>query len=115
MVGVACLALAVTGCTDNSRAAEAGHAPRASTAPKPTSSPALTPAQAHEALARYSKTNNLARLSQDRALLDSVEGGPRYAMSLADIKEDEALPEAAVSRTDRGRTTSRPPTCTSRG
>ncbi|MEU2466761.1 hypothetical protein ABZ580_21400 [Streptomyces sp. NPDC012486] len=94
MVGVACLALAMTGCTDNSRAAEAGHAPRASTAPKPTSSPALTRAQAREALDRYSKTNNLAHTGQDRALLDSVEGGPQYAMSLADIKEDEALPEA---------------------
>ncbi|MFJ7997496.1 hypothetical protein ACIQ7D_10170 [Streptomyces sp. NPDC096310] len=33
-------------------------------------------------------------MSQDRALLDTVEGGPRYAMSLADLKQDQALPKA---------------------
>lgn len=84
--------LALTGCT-NSGTAESKQTPTASTAPKLTPVPSLTQAQAREALAHYSKTNNLARQSQDRALLDTVEGGPRYAMSLADIKQDEALPK----------------------
>ncbi|MFB7325156.1 hypothetical protein [Streptomyces sp. NPDC056190] len=39
-------------------------------------------------------TNNLAYIKRDRALLDTVEGGPRYAMSLAGLKEDGALPKA---------------------
>lgn len=86
--------LALTGCTNDSDTAESKQTPTASTAPKPTPVPSLTQAQAREALAHYSKTNNLARHRQERALLDTVEGGPRYAMSLADIKQDEALPQA---------------------
>lgn len=85
--------MALTGCTNDSDTAESKQTSTASTAPKPTPVPSLTQAQAREAIAHYSKTNNLAHQSQDRALLDTVEGGPRYAMSLADIKQDEALPQ----------------------
>ncbi|MEU4174773.1 hypothetical protein [Streptomyces sp. NPDC026589] len=66
--------------------------PSATAAPKPT--PALTPAAARDALAHYSKMNNLARMSKDRELLDTVEGGPQHAMSLADLKEEGGLPKA---------------------
>ncbi|MER0445782.1 hypothetical protein ABR738_14630 [Streptomyces sp. Edi4] len=84
----------MTACANNSGTSDAKKAPSASTAPKPTLAPALTQAQAREAITHYSKTNNLAHQSQDRALLDTVEGGPRYAMSLSDLKQDEALPKA---------------------
>ncbi|MGQ4441311.1 hypothetical protein ACN6LI_006739 [Streptomyces violaceoruber] len=86
--------MALTGCTNDSGTTESKQAPRASTAPKPAPVPSLTQAQAREAITHYSQTNNLAHQSQDSALLDTVEGGPRYAMSLADIKQDEALPKA---------------------
>ncbi|MFE4331435.1 hypothetical protein ACFRQM_19005 [Streptomyces sp. NPDC056831] len=73
-------------------AAKERRSPSAATAAKPA--PALTPAEAREAITNYSTTNNLAHSAKDRALLDTVEGGPRYAMSLADLKEDEGLPKA---------------------
>ncbi|MES9558082.1 MULTISPECIES: hypothetical protein [unclassified Streptomyces] len=66
--------------------------PSAATVAK--AAPALTPAEARDAITHYSKTNNLALAAKDRALLDTVEDGPRYAMTLADLKEDEGLPNA---------------------
>ncbi|MCX2969456.1 MULTISPECIES: hypothetical protein [Streptomyces] len=87
------VALAATACTDtDSNPSAKKTAPSASAAPTPA--PALTPAQARDAITHYSTTNNLAHVKNDRALLDTVEGGPRYAMSLADLKQDEALPTA---------------------
>ncbi|MFC9431457.1 hypothetical protein [Streptomyces sp. NPDC056987] len=56
--------------------------------------PALTRTQARDAISTYSRINNVARMSHNRVLLDTVEGGPRYAMSLADLKQDQALPAA---------------------
>ncbi|MCP3821399.1 hypothetical protein NLX86_25875 [Streptomyces sp. A3M-1-3] len=83
----------MTACTnDDSDTSAKKTAPSATAAPKPA--PALTPAQARDAITHYSKTNNLVHMNQDRALLDTVEGGPRYVMSLADLKQDEALPKA---------------------
>ncbi|MFG3038068.1 hypothetical protein ACGFYZ_14275 [Streptomyces sp. NPDC048330] len=88
-----CVALAATACTnDDSNDSAKKTVPSATATPTPT--PALTPAQAREAITNYSTTNNLARIKQNRALLDTIEGGPRYAMSLADLKQDEALPQA---------------------
>ncbi|MFE3645901.1 hypothetical protein ACFXOM_33840 [Streptomyces sp. NPDC059169] len=87
------VALAATACTNaDSNPSAKKTAPSASVAPTPA--PALTPAQARDAITHYSTTNNLAHAEKDRALLDTVEGGPRYAMSLADLKQDEALPNA---------------------
>ncbi|MBT2509222.1 hypothetical protein J7I98_25735 [Streptomyces sp. ISL-98] len=86
------VALAATACTnDDSDTSAKKTAPNTTAASTPT--PALSPAQASDAITHYSN-NNLAHMNQDRALLDTVEGGPRYAMSLADIKQDEALPKA---------------------
>ncbi|MFF2567293.1 hypothetical protein [Streptomyces sp. NPDC058084] len=85
--------MGTTACTSEDSGPSAKKtAPIATAAPTPI--PALTPAQAREAITNYSTTNNLAHVKQDRALLDTIEGGPRYAMSLADLKQDEALPQA---------------------
>ncbi|WP_234432132.1 hypothetical protein [Streptomyces sp. NRRL S-378] len=88
-----CVALATTACTNDASSPSAKKTAPSSTA-APVATPALTPAQARDAITRYSTTNNLAHVKQDRALLDTVEDGPRYAMSLADLKQDEALPQA---------------------
>ncbi|MFJ7527994.1 hypothetical protein ACIQ1S_24075 [Streptomyces griseus] len=88
------VALASTACTtagDVSEAPKEKRSPSAVATPK--AAPALTQAAARDALAHYSKTNNLARLSKNRELLDTVEGGPQHAMSLSDLKEEEGLPK----------------------
>ncbi|WP_251015918.1 hypothetical protein [Streptomyces sp. ISL-99] len=91
-VGTACLALALTGCTGEDGPAQARQTPSASTAPKPA--PALTAAQARDVITHYSKTNNEANSDRNRALLDTVEDGPLYAMSVSEYKETEGLPTA---------------------
>ncbi|MFD9151700.1 hypothetical protein ACFWDF_31475, partial [Streptomyces diastaticus] len=91
-VGAACLALALTGCAGEDSPAHARQTPRASTAPKPV--PALSAAQAHDVITRYSEINNEANTDRDRRLLDTVEDGPLYAMSISDYTEIEGLPAA---------------------
>ncbi|WP_435218713.1 hypothetical protein [Streptomyces sp. bgisy034] len=56
--------------------------------------PALSNAQARAVITHYSKINNQANAQRDRALLDTVEDGPLYAMSVSDYTETEGLPEA---------------------
>ncbi|MEV7064305.1 hypothetical protein AB0N97_16055 [Streptomyces collinus] len=56
--------------------------------------PALSAAQAHDVIARYSKINNEANADRSRRLLDTVEDGPLYAMSVSDYTETEGLPAA---------------------
>lgn len=91
-----CLSLAATACTadsgDGPAAAKEKQSPSVTPVAKPA--PALTPTEARDAITHYSLTNNLASSSQNRALLDTVESGPRYAMSLADLKENDGLPKA---------------------
>ncbi|MFE9686771.1 hypothetical protein [Streptomyces sp. NPDC006285] len=91
-VGAACLVLTLTGCTDEDGTTHARQTPSVSTAP--TLAPALTAAQARDVITRYSKTNNEANTNRSRRLLDSVEGGPLYAMSVSDYTETEGLPAA---------------------
>nr|WP_308802001.1 hypothetical protein [Streptomyces polyasparticus] len=56
--------------------------------------PALSQAQARAVITHYSKINNAANAQRDRTLLDTVEDGPMYAMSLSDYTEIEGLPKA---------------------
>lgn len=60
----------------------------------PTAEPALTKQQALAQIAHYSKINNQANATHNRRLLDTIEHGPLYAMSIADYKQDEGLPKA---------------------
>ncbi|MFC8868055.1 hypothetical protein ACFUAC_10425 [Streptomyces sp. NPDC057148] len=90
IIGAACLTLAITGCSDEDGPAQARQTPSASTAPKPA--PALSTAQARDVITRYSKINNEANADRDRRLLDTVEDGPLYAMSVSDYTETEGLP-----------------------
>lgn len=90
IIGAACLALALTGCSGEDGPAHARQTPSASTAPKPA--PALSTAQARDVITRYSKINNEANADRDRRLLDTVEDGPLYAMSVSDYTETEGLP-----------------------
>lgn len=91
-VGAACLALTLTGCSDDNSPTQARQTPSASTAPKPA--PALTATHARDVIAHYSKTNNEANADRNRRLLDTVEDGPLYAMSVSDYTETEGLPKA---------------------
>ncbi|MEU0651444.1 hypothetical protein ABZ485_04220 [Streptomyces albogriseolus] len=56
--------------------------------------PALSAAQARDVVTRYSKINNEANADRNRRLLDTVEDGPLYAMSVSDYIETEGLPSA---------------------
>ncbi|WP_208614288.1 hypothetical protein, partial [Streptomyces yokosukanensis] len=62
--------------------------------PTPAPEPALTKQEALTQIAHYSKINNEANADRNRQLLDTVEDGPLYAMSLADFKEEAGLPTA---------------------
>ncbi|MFE4055224.1 hypothetical protein ACFXP3_02770 [Streptomyces sp. NPDC059096] len=94
ITAVLCTALATTACTgDNGNGVPVTGTTTTRATAAPTPPPALTRSQARDAITNYSKINNVARASHDRALLDTVEGGPRYAMSLADLKQDQALPK----------------------
>ncbi|MFE0207389.1 hypothetical protein [Streptomyces sp. NPDC058985] len=90
LTATACLALALTGCAGEDGPAQARKTPSASTSPKPA--PALSAAQARDVITRYSKINNEANADRDRRLLNTVEDGPLYAMSLSDYTETEGLP-----------------------
>ncbi|MEV7145427.1 hypothetical protein AB0O05_02870 [Streptomyces sp. NPDC093084] len=54
--------------------------------------PALSEDQARDVIARYSKINNEANADRDRRLLDTVEDGPLFAMSVSGYTETEGLP-----------------------
>ncbi|WP_311765442.1 hypothetical protein [Streptomyces zingiberis] len=62
--------------------------------PAPTAEPALTKKEALAQIAHYSKINNEANSHNKRKLLDTIEDGPLYAMSVADYEQDEGLPKA---------------------
>ncbi|MFD9069120.1 hypothetical protein [Streptomyces lasiicapitis] len=88
----ACAALAATACNDTDTSAQdKSPAPSASTEKQLELPPALTKQQALAEIERYSTTNNRANSSRDRALLDTVEDGPLYAMSVSAYKETEGL------------------------
>ncbi|MEV7242810.1 hypothetical protein AB0N92_16385 [Streptomyces sp. NPDC093248] len=84
--------MALTGCSDDDGTTRTQQTPKASTAPDPA--PALSAAQARDAITHYSKINNAANADRNRALLDTVEDGPLYAMSVSDYTETEGLPAA---------------------
>ncbi|MFF3460315.1 hypothetical protein ACFYXH_39735 [Streptomyces sp. NPDC002730] len=92
MASMACLAIAATACSNDSDTPAAKKAPSASTTPKPT--PALSTAQAQDVITHYSKINNRANATRDRSLLDTLEDGPLYAMSVSEYTETEGLPKA---------------------
>lgn len=77
LVGVVCLLLAVMLHT-----------------PPQAAEPGLTKKEALTQIAHYSTINNQANVDNNRRLLDTVEDGPLYAMSVAEFSEEEALPEA---------------------
>ncbi|KPI02863.1 hypothetical protein OK074_5013 [Actinobacteria bacterium OK074] len=86
------LTFAATACTSS-----AGHTAARTTSsasPAPAAAPALTRKEALARIDHYSKINNRANRSNNRALLDTVEDGPLYAMSVADYKQAEGLPRA---------------------
>ncbi|MFF9136627.1 hypothetical protein ACF09G_03505 [Streptomyces albogriseolus] len=88
--GAVCLTLALTGCAGEDAPAPARKTPSADTAAKPV--PALSVAQARDVITRYSKINNEANADRNRRLLDTVEDGPLYAISVSDYTETEGLP-----------------------
>ncbi|MER6271715.1 hypothetical protein [Streptomyces sp900105755] len=83
--------MALTGCSDDGTT-RTQQTPKASTAPDPA--PALSAAQARDVITHYSEINNAANADRNRALLDTVEDGPLYAMSVSDYTETEGLPAA---------------------
>ncbi|PKV84306.1 hypothetical protein [Streptomyces sp. TLI_146] len=86
------MALAATACSSGSDSPEAKNpAPSASADKQRELPPALTKQQALAAIDRYSQVNNKANADADTALLDSVEDGPMYAMSVSEFKESEGL------------------------
>lgn len=78
------------GSTDNGATARVTR----TASPEPTAEPALTKKEALAQIAHYSKINNEANAHNNRKLLDTIEDGPLYAMSIADYKHDEGLPKA---------------------
>ncbi|WP_257234171.1 hypothetical protein [Streptomyces sp. JV178] len=88
------IALTATACAPSS---SGDHTPARAThtaSPTPTAEPALTKKQALAHITHYSKINNQANADHDRQLLDTIEDGPLYAMSVADYTQDEGLPKA---------------------
>lgn len=53
--------------------------------------PALTKQQALAEIGRYATVNNKANTNRDRDLLDTIEDGPLYAMSVSEYKATESL------------------------
>ncbi|CCK32039.1 putative lipoprotein [Streptomyces davaonensis JCM 4913] len=83
--------MAATACSSDD-APSAKNNPATPAAPKPVA--ALSDAQARAVITNYSKINNEANAQRDRTLLDTVEDGPLYAMSVSDYTETEGLPKA---------------------
>lgn len=85
----------MSACSTSSGAHDATAAtPHHTTQPTPAAEPALAKQGALAQIAHYSKINNTANATGDTKLLDTVEDGPLYAMSSADLKEEEALPKS---------------------
>ncbi|MEU9189220.1 hypothetical protein AB0D14_32690 [Streptomyces sp. NPDC048484] len=89
------LTLTASACTaaahkDADATARAGH----TVSPAPAAEPALTKKAALAQIAHYSKINNAANAHTNRTLLDTIEDGPLYAMSVSDFTQDEGLPRA---------------------
>ncbi|MEU0118980.1 hypothetical protein ABZ137_36210 [Streptomyces bobili] len=89
-VTLAATACASSGSTDEHASARATH----TVSPTPTAEPALTKKAALAQIAHYSEINNEANADNKRRLLDTIEDGPLYAMSVADYKQDEGLAQA---------------------
>ncbi|MFE0129989.1 hypothetical protein ACFWY6_00085 [Streptomyces sp. NPDC059037] len=86
------MALAATACNSGSDSPEAKNpAPSASADKERELPPALTKQQALAEIGRYATVNNKANADRDRALLDTIEDGPLYAMSVSEYKETEGL------------------------
>ncbi|MYQ61964.1 hypothetical protein GTY92_00185 [Streptomyces sp. SID4950] len=92
LVGAACVTLLLTGCATGNDAAVAKQTASVSSTPK--LAPALSTDQARAVITHYSKINNEANADRNRVLLDTVEDGPLYAMSVSDYTETEGLPAA---------------------
>jgi hypothetical protein len=90
IVSAACLTLAATACTNTGDATHAAtKAPTTSTAPTPA--PALSATSARDPIRHYSQVNNRANAHDNAPLLDTVEDGPLYAMSLGGYQQDSAI------------------------
>ncbi|GGU55271.1 putative lipoprotein [Streptomyces albospinus] len=87
------MALAATACSSGSPEAEKT-APSASADQPRELPPALTKQQALAEIDRYSAVNNKANSDNNRDLLDTVEDGPAYAMSVSEYKESEGLAQS---------------------
>ncbi|MEU4347042.1 hypothetical protein [Streptomyces sp. NPDC023838] len=86
------MSLAATACGSGSDSPETKSSTPSASADKPRElPPALTKQQALDAIDRYSQVNNKANTDNDRDLLDTVEDGPMYAMSVSEYKESEGL------------------------
>ncbi|MEH0628522.1 hypothetical protein [Streptomyces stelliscabiei] len=95
LAAVATVTLTASACSTSPTSSPDAAAKATRTAsPTPTAVPALTKQEALAQIARYSKINNEANADNNRTLLGTIEDGPLYAMSVADYKEDEGLPQA---------------------
>ncbi|MGW2822122.1 hypothetical protein ACWC24_14085 [Streptomyces sp. NPDC001443] len=94
LTAVVSVALTTTACGSSSTTTGTSARATHSVSPTPTAAPALTKQEALAQIAHYSEINNRANARYDRRLLDTVEDGSLYAMSVADYKQDESLHKA---------------------
>ncbi|MFB7645660.1 hypothetical protein ACFC0S_00230 [Streptomyces sp. NPDC056084] len=92
LVPAALLVVAATACGSGDDSPPTKQNPVAPTAQTPV--PALSDTQARDVITHYSKINNEANTDNNRRLLDTIEDGPTYAMSVSDYTEAEGLPAA---------------------
>ncbi|MEU9246584.1 hypothetical protein [Streptomyces sp. NPDC048385] len=85
--------LTATACTSSGTTDDTPARATRTASPTPTAQAALTKKEALAQIAHYSKINNQASVHNNRTLLDTIEDGPLYAMSVADYKEEEGLPK----------------------
>ncbi|GGR35709.1 hypothetical protein [Streptomyces aurantiogriseus] len=90
LTATACSSSATIGSADDHAKAKATR----TSSPTPAAVPALTKKEALAQIAHYSKINNRANADNNHTLLDTIEDGPLYAMSVADYKQDAGLPKA---------------------
>ncbi|WP_225847274.1 hypothetical protein [Streptomyces sp. HPF1205] len=88
LTATACLALAATACSTAGTPAPDRATATSHPSPRPTATPALDQQAALNLIRRYSTINNQANTHDNARLLDTVEDGPLYAMSLGGYKQD---------------------------
>jgi hypothetical protein len=90
----ACLALTATAC-DSAGTPAPSHTTSTTSRkplPRPTATPALSRQAALDLIRHYSQVNNQANAHDNAPLLDTVEDGPLFAMSVGGYRQDSGTP-----------------------